>query len=97
MYIDYIKLFAKNERESETLIKTMRIYNQDIRIEFSSEKYTMLVMKSSEQQKTEGIKRPNQERIRTLKEKVTYKYLGILEADIKQEDTKKKKLESASH
>ena len=34
---------------------------------------------------------PNQEKIRTLGEKQTYKYLGILEADtIKQEEMKEK-------
>ena len=30
---------------------------------------------------TEGIELPNQEKIRTLGEKETYKYLGILKAD----------------
>ena len=30
---------------------------------------------------TEGIDKPNQGKIRTLGEKETYKYLGILEAD----------------
>ena len=34
MYIDDIKLFAKNEKESETLIQTVRIYSQDIKMEF---------------------------------------------------------------
>ena len=34
---------------------------------------------------------PNQDKIRTLEEKETYKYLGIFEADIiKQEETKEK-------
>ena len=32
VYMDDIKLFAKNERELETLIHTVRIYNQDIGI-----------------------------------------------------------------
>ena len=30
MYIDDIKLFAKKEKELETLIQTVRIYSQDI-------------------------------------------------------------------
>ena len=30
---------------------------------------------------TEGIEQPNQGKIKTLLEKETYKYLGILEAD----------------
>ena len=42
----------------------------------------MLIIKSVQQQMMEGMKLPNQEKIRTLKEKETYKYLEILEVDI---------------
>ena len=45
---DDIKLFAKNEKELETLIQTVRIYSQDIEMEFGIEKCAMLVMKSGE-------------------------------------------------
>ena len=38
-------------------------------------------MKSGKQQMTEGMELPNQEKIKTLGEKETYKYLGILEGD----------------
>ena len=37
MYMDDIKLFAKNEKELETLIQTMRIYSEDIGMEFGIE------------------------------------------------------------
>ena len=33
MYMDDIKLFATNEKELETLIQTVRIYNEDIEIQ----------------------------------------------------------------
>ena len=46
MCMDDIKLFAKNEKELETLIHAVRIYSQDIIMEFSIEKCAMLVMKS---------------------------------------------------
>ena len=46
MYMDDIKLFAKNVKELETLILAVRIYSQDIGVEFGIEKYAMLVMKS---------------------------------------------------
>ena len=39
------KLFAKNEKEMETLIHTVRIYSQDIWMEFGIEKCALLVMK----------------------------------------------------
>ena len=44
MYMDDIKLFAKNEKELETLIHTVIIYSQDIRMEFGIEKCALLVM-----------------------------------------------------
>ena len=43
-YVDDIKLSAKNEKELETLIHAVRIYSQDIGMEFGTEKYAMLVI-----------------------------------------------------
>ena len=45
MYIDDIKLFARNESELETLIHAVRLYSQDIGMESGIEKYAMLIMK----------------------------------------------------
>ena len=81
IYMDDIRLFAKNEKELETLIHPNRIYSQDIGMQFGIEKCAMLVMKSGKQHMTDGIELPNHDRIRTLEENETYKYLGILEAD----------------
>ena len=39
MYIDVIKLFAKNEEELETLIQAVRTYSDDIGMEFDTEKW----------------------------------------------------------
>ena len=60
-------------------------------MEFGIEKCTLLVMKSGKRHLTDGIEQPNQDKIRTLAENETYKYLGILEADtIKQVEMKNK-------
>ena len=89
MHMDDIKLFAKTEKELETLIQAVRIYSQDIGMEFGIEKCAMLIMKCGKRHMTEGIELLNQEKIRTLGEKETYTYLGILETDtIKQEEMK---------
>ena len=80
MYMDDIKLFAKNEKELETLTHAVRIYCQDIGMEFGIEKCAMLIIKSGKRHMTDGIELPNQEKIRTFRVKETYKYLGILEA-----------------
>ena len=91
IYMDDIKLFAKNEKGLETLIQTARIYSQDIRMEFGIEKCAMLVMKSDKRHITEGVELPNQVVIKMFGEKEAYKYLGILEADsIKQQEMKEK-------
>ena len=46
LYKDDIKLFAKNEKELDSLIHTIRIYSQGIGMEFGIEQCAMLVMKS---------------------------------------------------
>ena len=64
MYMDDIKLLAKNKKELETLIQAVSIYSEDIGMEFGIEKSSMLIMKNG---KTEGIELPNKEKkIRTL-------------------------------
>ena len=50
-------------------------------MEFGLEKCAMLVMKSGKRHITDGMELPNQDKIRTLGVKETYKYFGILEAD----------------
>ena len=81
MYMDDIKLFAKNEKELETLIQAVRIYSQDIGMEFGIEKCAMLAMKSGKRHLTDGMELPSHDKIRTFREKQTYEYLGILEAE----------------
>ena len=62
MYMDDIKLFAKNEKELETLIHAVRIYSQDIGMEFGIEKCAILVMKSAKRHITYGVELPNQDK-----------------------------------
>ena len=50
-------------------------------MEFDIEKYAMLVRKNGKRHLTDGIELTNKDKIRTLGEMETYKYLGILEDD----------------
>ena len=93
MYMDDIKLFAKNEKELETLIHAVRICRQDIGMEFDIEKCTMIVMKSGKRHMTDGMELLNQDKIRTLGEKEIYKYLGILEAETTKQVEMKDKIQ----
>ena len=89
--MDDIKLFAKNEKELESLIYAVRIYSHDIKMEFGIEKFATLVMKIGQRHMTDGMELPNQDKIRTLGKKETFQYLGILDADsIKQAEMKDK-------
>ena len=95
MYMDDIKLIIKNEKELETLIHAVRIYSRDIGMEFGIEKFAMLVMKSGKRHLPDEMEQPNQDKIRTLAENETYKYLGILGTDtIRQVEMKDKIFET---
>ena len=60
-------------------------------MEFGIEKCSMLMIKSGKLHMTEGMELVNQEKIKTPREKETYKYLGIFEVDaIKQVEMKEK-------
>ena len=47
-------------------------------MEFGIEKCGVLEMKSCKKYLRDGIELPNQDKIRTLRDKENYKYLGIL-------------------
>ena len=60
-------------------------------MDFDIEKCAMLLMKNGKRHITAGMELPIQDKIRTVGENETYKYLGILEADtIKQVEMKYK-------
>ena len=60
--------------------------SQDIEVELDIENCAMLIMNKGKRETSEGIELQNYENIRTLREKESSKYLGILEAakDIKE-------------
>ena len=68
------RVLEKKLSSSKTLMQVVRIYSDDMRMEFSVEKCTMLIMKCGKRQKTEGIELPNQKNFRRFEEKETYKY-----------------------
>ena len=70
MYVDDVKLFAKNEKELENLIQAIKIYCQDIGMEFAIEKCAMMICRK--RQMAEGIDLSIQEKLkRTEKRKIT--------------------------
>ena len=71
MCMDDIKLFAKNEKELEILIHAVRIYSQDEGMDLGLKKRAILLMKRGKRHLMDGVELPNQDKIRTLREKET--------------------------
>ena len=77
----YLILYSKSEKEQESLVQTVRIFCEDIGMEFGIQILAMLVMKKGKIVKSECINLPQGKVIKSLQEAESYKYLGILEAD----------------
>ena len=79
--MDDLKLYGQNKKRIDKLVNTVRIFSEDIRMEFGISKCATLIMKRSIISKSEGIQLPNDESIKNIEEGEGYKYLGILEDD----------------
>ena len=77
MYMDDIKHFAKNEKRIGNPRSNWENIQSKYRNGIWQGKCTMLIVKRIK----EAVELRNQIVIRNLREKETYKYLGILEAD----------------
>ena len=71
MYMDDIKVSAKKKIKRKKnnwspLYKQLNIHGQDIGMEFSIEKCSMLIMKSGKRETTEEIEVPSQESIKAV-------------------------------
>ena len=87
-FMDDLKLFAKNEDQINKLVNIVRIFLEDIKMEFGLTKCGVLIMKRGKVVKSEGISMLDGKMMKNIKEG-GYKYLGILEADgVKHEEMK---------
>ena len=64
----------------DSLVQTVRVFSEDIGMEFGIEKCAMLVMEKGKIMKSVGIELPDG-KVKSLQDGESYKYLGILEAD----------------
>ena len=88
LFMDDLKLFAKNEDQIDNLVNAVRVCSEDIKMEFGLPKYGVLIMKRGKVVKSEGISMPDGKMMKNIEEG-GYKYLGILEADgVKHEEMK---------
>ena len=55
LYMDDLKLYAKSEKELDSLIQTVRAFSKDVGMQFGIEKCSTLVMKRGKRVKSDGI------------------------------------------
>ena len=79
--MDDLKLYSRSEKGLDSLIQTVRIFSEDIGMDFGIEKCAMLVTEKGKIVKSVGKELPDGKVIKSLQEGESYKYLGILEAD----------------
>ena len=75
-----LKLYGKSTAELELLLNIVRIFSNDISIEFDLDKCATLTITKGKVTETEGMNLPKNN-IKGLNLDETYKYLGILQAD----------------
>ena len=79
-FMDDLKLYGKNEKEIDSLIKTKWQCSKDIKMEFGILKCAMVSLQRGRKTRWEGIQLPNGEEIGEAGAG-GYKYLGVLELD----------------
>jgi hypothetical protein len=91
LYMDDLKLYGKSQNDMETLIHTVRIYSNDIGMQFGLDKCATLMMRRGKLSGGTTVILPDGGEIQRIEENKEYKYLGVLEADdIKHNDMKEK-------
>ena len=80
LLMDGLKLFARSEKEVDSLVQTVRICSEDLGMEMGISKCAVVTMHKGNRVKATGIQLPNGERLHDPDES-GYKYLGILELD----------------
>ena len=80
LFMDYLKLDAKSEEQTKTLVRTVYLFSTDICMEFWIKKCGILTMKRGKIVKSEGIKLSDGEFIKQVRQE-GYSYLGIIELD----------------
>ena len=79
--MDDLNLYAENEKGLESLVQTVRIFSDDISMEFGIDICATLVLKRGKITKFDRISLPDGRVMKALIEGAGYKYLGTLQAD----------------
>ena len=88
LFMDDLKVFGKNEKEIDSLIKTVEVFSCDIGMEFGIKKCGVACVKRGKLSKAEGLRLLSGKMITEVNEE-GYRYLGIIELDkVKEQEMK---------
>ena len=73
--MDDLKLYAKSEQGLESLVHTVRIFSEDIGMDFGIEKCAKLLLRRGKVTSSDGIKLPGGKEIKPLDEGTGEKFL----------------------
>ena len=90
LFMDDIKIYASSDNELDSLVKTVKIFSDDITMKFGLNKCNKTTILKGRQRETNNNIRINSDQsIKELKFGKTYKYLGFAQSsEIKQRDIK---------
>ena len=77
LFMDDLKLFAKNEKEIDSLVQTVRIFSDDIGMKFGLEKCAAMTMKRGKRVHSDGIALPDDLVSLTTKNINGYKFFRV--------------------
>jgi hypothetical protein len=92
IYMDDLKLFAKNESDGEDLLKIVKDFSSDIGMEFGLDKCAKATFKAGKFIEADNIDLDITTVIRNLDQADVYKYLGVNEGDGIQHSKMKEKI-----
>ena len=78
--MDDLKLYASNKKPLESLIQTVRVFSNDIVMEFPATKCALLIMKKGKMVNSDKIALPNETTIKGLKQGNSYNCLKVIRA-----------------
>ena len=91
-YMDDLKFYAKNDEKLEGLFHTVKMFSDDIDMEFGSDKCAKATLKRGKLKETSSIEINEATSIQEIDQEGTYKYLGINEGDGIQHSVMKEKI-----
>ena len=74
LFMRDLKLYSRNEKRLDSFVETVRVFCENIGMEFGIEKCAMLVMEKGKIVKSVGIELPDGKVIKSLQEGESYKY-----------------------